>query len=273
MSLANLTQHTPLHYTCAGYGPNVLLIHGWASSGRMWDDLTGALERPARFWTIDLAGFGASPLPENPILDINAQAALVLDFCDQHSLQPSAIIGHSMGGMLALKLALLRPAWAGALALLSPVVTGRFAFDLNRLVSTEVGSFALARSKPFWWLAQSELLAPLLSVPPYVGPAAADRIRQDFKRASWQAAASAIASIARENLEPELRTIQQPALVLIGADDTTVPPQEGRLAAHRLPNARLLELPGVNHQPLDEQPETVIAALRDFLVETGAALP
>jgi pimeloyl-ACP methyl ester carboxylesterase len=266
-------QHTHLHYSCVGHGPDVLLIHGWASSGRMWDVLTGALERHARFWVIDLAGFGESPLPDNLMPDVNTHAALVMDFCDQHSLQPKAIVGHSMGGMLALKLALLRPEWAGALALLSPVVTGRFAFDLNRLVSTEVGSFALARSKPFWWLAQSELLAPLLSVPPYVGPAAAERIRQDFIRASWQASTGAIASIARENLEPELRTIQQPALVLIGAEDTTVPPQEGRLAAHRLQNARLLELPGVNHQPLDEQPETVIAALRTFLIETGAALP
>ncbi|MCB9457862.1 MAG: alpha/beta hydrolase [Anaerolineaceae bacterium] len=274
MSLVNHTQPIQLHYTCAGAGPDVLLIHGWASSGKMWQVMTDALQDRARFWAIDLAGFGASPsLPANPMLDINTHAALVMDFCDQHGIQPKAIVGHSMGGMLALKLALLRPELAEALVLLAPVVTGRFTLELNRLVSTDVGSFALARSKPFWWLAQSELLAPLLSVPAYVGVEAAERIRQDFIRATWQAATGALASIARENLEPDLRRIQQPTLVLIGAEDTTVPPQEGRLAAHRLQNARLLELPGVNHQPLDEQPDTVIAALGAFLAETGAALP
>ncbi|MCB9450713.1 MAG: alpha/beta hydrolase [Anaerolineaceae bacterium] len=273
MSLTNETQRIQLHYRRTGYGPDVLLLHGWASSGRMWDVLTDALHTQARFWAVDLAGFGDSPLPDNPMLDMDTHAALVMDFCDDHGIRPQAIIGHSMGGMLALKLALLRPELAGALALLSPVITGRFSFDLNRLVGTDVGSFALARSKPFWWLAQSVLLAPLLSVPTYVNAAAAERIQEDFKRATWQAATGAIASIARENLEHDLRQIEQPALVLVGANDTTVPPQEGRLAAYHLRNARLFELPGVNHQPLDEQPETVVEALQSFLVEVGAALP
>ncbi|MBZ0275757.1 MAG: alpha/beta hydrolase [Anaerolineae bacterium] len=265
-----------LHYARTGFGPDVLLIHGWASSERMWERLTDTLQDHARCWAIDLCGFGASPRPlDDNTLDIDTHTAHIIDFCEQHGIHPKAVIGHSMGGMLALKLALLRPDLVGSLVLLSPVITGRFGvyIDLNRLINSDVGSFALARSKPFWWLMQSHLLAPLLSVPVYVNAEAAERIRDDFKRTSWQAATWSIASIARENLEPSLGAIRQPTLVIIGAEDTTVPPQQGRLAAHRLPNARLLELPGVNHQPLDEQPEQVVSTLSQFLMDIGAALP
>jgi pimeloyl-ACP methyl ester carboxylesterase len=107
-----------------------------------------------------------------------------------------------------------------------------------------------------------------MMIPWFTHPDAAARIRQDFKRADWYAIASALDSIARENLEPSLHQISHPALVIVGSQDTTVPPLEGRMAARRLPAGRLLELPSVYHQPLDETPETVIDAVRDFLIES-----
>ncbi|MEZ4668863.1 MAG: alpha/beta hydrolase [Anaerolineae bacterium] len=247
----------------------MLLIHGWASSGQMWSRLSRDLQADARFWAVDLYGFGQSPRPQgDEPIHIEHHAERLLDFCEQHQLQPKLIIGHSMGGMLALKLATLRADLTERLVLMSPVVTGRYGFmvDLNKLFTGEWANFALAKSKPFWLLSQN-ILMPLLGGPThwYLDQEATARIVQDYQRASWQASAYALASIARQNLEPHLPHIQHPALVIVGSNDTTVPPDEGRLAAHRLPNAQLLELPGIHHQPLDESPQQVVGAVREFL--------
>lgn len=266
-----IATHSPahLHYTTVGHGPDVLLIHGWASSGQMWSRLTRNLQRAARFWAVDLYGFGQSPRPlgDEPV-HIEHHAERLLNFCEHHHIQPKLIIGHSMGGMLALTLAAARPDLMERLVLLAPVVTGRYGYrlDLNRLFTGDWATFALAKSKPFWLLSQNVLM-PLLSGPThwYLNNEATTRIVQDYQRASWQASAYALQSIARQNLEPHLPRIQHPALVIVGSHDTTVPPEEGRLAARQLPNARLLELPRTHHQPLDERPQQVIGAVRDFL--------
>lgn len=260
---------TQLHYTCDGQGPDVLLIHGWASSGRMWTRLVEALKDRARLWSVDLYGFGASPRPDgNTSVDIDLQLSLLHEFCVQHEIHPRLVIGHSMGGMLALKLAAEYPEFAERLVLLAPVVTGRFGYmlDLNRVFNSDFASLALACSKPFWVLSQNVFM-PLFGAPThwYLDDNATARIIDDYKRSSWQAVAYSIQGIARENLQPCLPKITQPALVVVGSWDTTVPPEESRLAAHSLPNGRLLELARTRHQLLDERPQRVIAAVREML--------
>jgi pimeloyl-ACP methyl ester carboxylesterase len=260
---------TALHYTCAGEGPDVLLIHGWASSGRMWQRLLRDLGHAARFWAVDLYGFGQSARPrgDEPVL-IDRHRDMLLQFCEIHTIRPRAVIGHSMGGMLALKMAIARADMLERLVLIAPVVTGRFGYplDLNKLVVSDWGSFALSKSKPFWLLTQM-VISPLFSRSShwYLNDEAADRILKDFQQASWQASAYALQSIARENLEPCLSTIQHPALVIVGQQDFTVPPDEARFAAAQLPNARFLELSSTYHQPLDEKPEQVVAAIHEFI--------
>ncbi len=258
-----------LHYTCTGSGPDILLIHGWASSHRMWNRLVRDLSPVARCWAVDLYGFGQSPHPlGDEVIQVQHHLNILHDFCELHDLRPKAVIGHSMGGLLTLKLAAQYPKLVEKIVLLSPVVTGRYGVpvDLNRLVQTDWGELALAKSKPFWLLAQN-LLTPMINRPAhwYLDDEASNRIMEDFQRASWQASTYALQSIARENMEPHLPAIQQPALVIVGSRDVTVPPDEGRLAARLLPHARLFEIDHAHHQPLDEAPEQVVQAVQTFL--------
>ncbi len=228
------------------------------------------LQPMARLWALDLYGFGESPRPlEGPMPDVDLHTQMVADFCDQHNIRPAAIIGHSMGGMLTLKLALARPDLARNLVLLSAVVTGRYGhpINLNKLVASDWGNFAIAKSKPLWMLAQSDWMAALLSTPWYMSEADKRRTMEDFQRTSWQAAIFALLSIARENLEQQLATLANPALIIVGAKDFTVPPDESRLAAQLLSDSRLVELPNSHHHPLEEEPERVIPAVRQFLIE------
>lgn len=260
---------TQLHYNSHGDGPDVLLIHGWASSGQMWSRLTRELGHMARFWSVDLHGFGQSPRANaDQTLSVQHHAESLLEFCAHYHVRPTALVGHSMGGMLALKLAAEQPEIARKLVLMSPVVTGRFGhpIEFSGLFANERVTSTLSKAAPLWTLAQT-VVSPIFTRPShwYLNAADAARIQQDFQRASWQASTHALHSIARENMQPHLPRIEQPTLVILGTHDTTVPPNEGRLAAKQLPNARLLELPRTHHQPLDEQPQQVVTAVRDFL--------
>src|SRR5262245_24121570 len=123
MTISNRT--ADLYYECTGNGPDVLLIHGWASSGRMWKRLVHDLSHALRFWSLDLIGFGSSTISPDALgLSIEQHTATVIDFCEQKNIRPKVVMGHSMGGMIALKLALIRPDLVGSLVLASPAVTG-----------------------------------------------------------------------------------------------------------------------------------------------------
>jgi pimeloyl-ACP methyl ester carboxylesterase len=256
-----------LHYTVSGYGPDVLLIHGLMSSSAMWQRLRQHLEHQYRFWAVDLYGFGESPRPDPAeSLDINRHLELLLEFCARQHLRPHGIIGHSMGGLLTLKLALAQPDLTQRLALLAPVVTGRYTLDLHHLALSSLGKTTVALTKPLWPLTQ-QVLGPLFTRPThwYVEAATSERIVRELQQASWEASTAAILSIPEHNLETDLPRIQQPTLVVVGSADPTVPPEQGRLAARLIPQAQLLDLPGVHHQPLDERPQVVIAALSQHL--------
>src|SRR3990170_1302151 len=96
-------------YRVRGDGRDVLLIHGWASSGRMWQSLMGALAPRFRCWALDLPGFGDSDKPTNGWYSIQAYVELARDFMAAHGMRRPDVLGHSMGGMIALSLAAESP--------------------------------------------------------------------------------------------------------------------------------------------------------------------
>lgn len=255
-----------LNYIRAGIGPDVLMIHGWASSSRMWTHLMGALASERRTWAIDLAGFGGSRLPAHVRPDLDAQLSWVVRFIEQHQLRPTVVVGHSMGGLLSLKLAHQRPDLVERLILMCPVVTGRFGLNAHQLFGSRLWMVMAARTQRAWTLAQSNLLAPLISAPLYVAPRHRARYIQDFRRSNWDAAMAALESISLTSMHAVLGEIRQPTLVVVGGRDFTVSPEEGRLAARLMPNAQLAEFPTAHHQPLDELPERFIDLTRDFIL-------
>jgi pimeloyl-ACP methyl ester carboxylesterase len=256
---------SPLHWQRVGTGKDVLLVHGWASSSRMWNTLVNALEHKYRFWMLDLPGFGNSPLLDMP-LTVEHYTALVAAFCEYHQFRPEIVIGHSMGGMLTLKLALMRPDLMDKLVLVCPVVTGRVGwfFDLKTLIHSRLGHLTIQYSKGVWEFAQ--YVSPFLwSFPPYNTDEYHRRKLEEFRAAKWQAAAECLKSLAAEDLTPALRQIQKPTLVMIGCQDFTVPPDEGRIAAKMIADARLVEFMRSHHHPLDEETPLFLEALDQFL--------
>ncbi|MBO0755368.1 MAG: alpha/beta hydrolase [Bradyrhizobiaceae bacterium] len=111
-----------IHYLDEGTGPTLLLIHGL--SGQMHNfthSLLGKLRQDFRVVILDRPGSGYSTLPANASATIGVQAQIISRFCQEIKLGRPLIVGHSLGGAIALALALNHPEQVAGLALLAPV--------------------------------------------------------------------------------------------------------------------------------------------------------
>ncbi len=101
-------KNTKVHYTCSGSGPAVLLLHGFLEDLTMWDDLEREFSKKNRVVRIDLLGHG---LTENQgeVHSMEDQAEMVKTLLEELKIDRYAVIGHSMGGYIALAMAELYP--------------------------------------------------------------------------------------------------------------------------------------------------------------------
>jgi pimeloyl-ACP methyl ester carboxylesterase len=111
-----------LHYIDKGTGPVLLLIHGLAGQVlNFTHSLLGRLTRDFRVIILDRPGSGYSLRPDESLAPLTAQARIIGRFCQALGLERPVIVGHSLGGAVALALALNHPEQVGALALIAPV--------------------------------------------------------------------------------------------------------------------------------------------------------
>jgi pimeloyl-ACP methyl ester carboxylesterase len=238
----------PLAYTHAGVGPPVLLVQGVGVHGEGWrPQLDALLPHFACLW-YDNRGVGASQPAAGPITvsRLVEDAIALLD----HRGWPSAhVIGHSLGGLIALRLALTDPARIRSLALLCTFARGRDAGASARMawigLRTRVGSRRMRRA------AFLEILAP----PGYVPSADGERVAHDLAPLFGHDLADhpaiegqQLAAMRAEDTLPELgRLAGIPALVVSGQHDPIAPPRLGEQLARGIAGARFELLPDQAH--------------------------
>jgi len=252
-----------LYYQTVGDGPAVLMIHGWASSWRMWARSMSRLARAGyRAWAVDLIGFGASDKPGSDWYSLERFTRTLTDFCDRMGVDRPALVGHSMGGTIALDMAAQRE--ARSLVAVSPIVNGELGLPLRRLWASPLARrfFETVRKRAFFSIAGDRRLVVL---PWLHRDLARRRMLQDLRTTTVNAAVGSLRAVVTSNLQDRLPMIHAPTLVLAGGRDTTVPPSQARLAARSIPGARLVIWPAVGHQVVDERGDDFDALLIDHL--------
>lgn len=228
-----------------------------------------------RTWAVDLAGFGDSQRMVNvsPV-SVEDQTRFVLEFCDLAKIRPYAVIGHSMGGTIALKLALDHAERLDRLVLVCPVITGRF-YPHQRIMLRLLHSWRSHRvNRPAYGFA-SRVWAGIQRaswVTPFASaldlhPEIIQRNVEDFQRSTWGAVYGGVTSLLDIGLEQRLGEVRKPTLVITGARDDTVPPSDSSLAANGIYNAQFVEMVSGRHNPHDEQPEYFNKIVHRFLAE------
>jgi pimeloyl-ACP methyl ester carboxylesterase len=277
MPTIQVDQHT-IHYSVEGSGPDVLLIHGWASSQRMWERPASRLASAGfRAWALDLPGCGESRSfgATNGWYTIPNLTGVVAAFAERVGIERMALVGHSMGGSIALELTDRRPEAVSALVLVSPAVGGRLGLSLHLLFESRWGRRLLELSQRHNALARlgglSTFGAPWFGAPWLSRSLRAGLYRdaQDLARTAPQAAIGGLRGVLDFDFTDRLAQIRTPTLVIVGARDATVPPREGEQAASKIPGARLVKLRGVGHQPVDERPEEFDHLLLGFLKDSN----
>src|SRR5918999_3085746 len=108
-----------IRYDVIGGGPAVVLVHGWLSSSRIWEQLAARLAQRFTVYTLDLPGFGESDKPLSGY-GIRNGSRLLYAFCAHFGLTRTNVIGHDLGGEMARKLGAGPPGGGGRPPLVAP---------------------------------------------------------------------------------------------------------------------------------------------------------
>jgi len=253
-----------LHVESSGQGAPLVLLHGWAMHSGIWGPLVPRLARRCRVHAVDLPGHGLSALRAPFTLD-GTVAAVAAAFAAERG--PLAVLGWSLGGLVAMRWARTEPAKIGRIALVSTSPRFAAAADWPHAVSAEtLGRFG-DELHVAWRLTLQRFLALQLRGSEHGRATLAALRRQVFARGepSAKALVGALDVIVTTDLRAEIADIAQPALVVAGSRDTLALPTASRWLAKHLPDARLALLTGAAHVPFLSHAEAFGAALGEFL--------
>lgn len=236
-------------------GPPLVLLHGAGGTHRHWAEEIRSLPG-RRVLALDLPGHGGSPGPS--LTSIAAYARSVLAALDALQIPSAVLAGHSMGGAIAMALALEMPSRVAGLAL---VATG---------AKLRVSQFVLdATANP------AALAASAATMCDYAfGPLAGASLRQEFTEGLLAGAPGVAHGDFRAcdafDVMARLGEIRAPTLVVCGAEDRLTPPKYAELLRDRIPGARLELVPGAGHMVTVEAPGRVAGAIEAFLASIAA---
>ncbi len=276
-----ITSHTitldgeRLTYVTAGdpAAPPVVLVHGWMSYAGVWRSTQAALQ--SRYYTVavDLLGFGDSAKPAHGDYSIAAQGQRVLKLADALGFERFTLIGHSMGGQIALHIAACQtPDRIVRLVDVAGVAAAKLTSHVEHLYPLVTAGRWLpwgyrvnAALNRYPWFVRAQYRAWFYRIDSL--PLAA--WAEDRQRACQPGCAlpsyAAMHALRALDLTPHLAAITAPTLVIFGARDGTVPIEQGRLVARTVPDVRLVEIDDCGHFPMYEQPAAYLDALRGFL--------
>jgi len=258
-----------------GDGPPVILIHGLGASAEIWSANIGALASRHRVYVPDLPGFGRTEKPERMDYGPGAYSRFVRDFMAALGIGRAALVGHSLGGGVALRVILDDPGRVDRLILLSSAGIGREVSLPLRIAS--LPCFDRIFFKPPLPVFTRFLHRLVFDPATITGEFARLYYEMFFQPSSVRAFTGILRSIATlrgarpgvlEPIREGLGTITAPTLVLWGRQDRILPVNQALDAAGRIPGARLHVFEHCGHMPNVEYPEEFNRLVLDFLKES-----
>jgi 3-oxoadipate enol-lactonase len=254
-----MARHVPASGTPQRH--TLVFLHGIGGRAAGWSPVQqscAAAGYPSLAW--DMPGYGDSPAIEP--CDFDGLADSLAALMDSHGLQQAVLVGHSLGGMVALQMWARHPTRIRALVLAasSPAFghgSGDFqqAFIAQRLAPLQAGK----RMQDV-----AEALVPTMVAPGFEGPglAHAKACMGSIKPAAYQAALHALVQFEQRAALP---TIAVPTLCIAAEHDRTAAPSVVQRMAEKIPNAQYQCMSGVGHLLTFEQPERFTQTLLPFL--------
>jgi pimeloyl-ACP methyl ester carboxylesterase len=263
-----------IRYFVAGDGPPLVLVHGLGGSATNWSELAPLLAAKHRLLIPDLPGHGGSDRLA-AVSGLQPYADRVAAVMEGEGIASAPVVGHSLGGLVVLRLALRRPEAVSAIVLAGSAGLSIGGIWLRNLLTvfTIVRPGRLA-GRHRLLVARTPLLRRLVfgfvSVADPVGLAdtavdgfLAGQVLHTDTASAWRA-------LRDDDPREELEHIRCPALLLWGAEDAQLPLGDAFEYARRL-RAPLRTIAGCGHLLIGERPDACARAIEDFLARTANA--
>lgn len=260
---------TPVRYADAGKGTQVVvLLHGYLESIEVWDDFAGELGKAYRVIRIDLPGHGFSDWGGREVIGIDYMADTVAAVLDIAGVERCTVVGHSMGGYVAVALAVNHPEKLEGLVLFhsSPNAdTPEKAANRQREIELiEAGKKEmLARVNPGKGFAEINLRRCAEAI---------EELAEQVMLTDDEAIVAVLKGMSqRKDRNEEMRKLGIPKLMIFGLGDNYIPVAAAESMALAQPQAKVAWLEKSGHMGFVEQPEESLAILKDFLSSVAAA--
>jgi len=260
-----------VNYVEIGAGEPLLFIHGVSGCWQNWlENLPHLAAAGRRCVALDLPGFGASPIPAWPI-GMAAYGRLVRDFCERLGLDGATLVGNSMGGLVAVELALAAPAAFPRLVLVAAAGIINTWRPEERAVAT---AWAWRRFSPRFADRGRQIVArprlrravfqPFVRFPSRLDD---DLLIEQIVNGLHQADGfePALADLIRTDFRERLATIAMPTMIVWGLSDRVIPVAAAASYHRRIPHSRLEIFERTGHVPQLERPLRFNALLDEFL--------
>ena len=245
-----------VHYEAIGRGAPVVFLHGWLGSWRYWFPSMEKVSSHFRCYSFDFWGFGDSR-NGHTIESVQAYSNQVIRFLDKLGIERAQLVGHSMGGMVALKTAINNRKRIVRVAAVGAPIVGSSLSALLKLTDYPVIARLFANTEWF----RRFMFRRFLAVEDDPG---VREILDDSVKSSSTTINRAISSMLRTDLRPELSRLSVPSLIIHGGRDEIVHPNQADLFAN-VDNAQVVLMPECHHFPFLEDAELFNDVLLRFL--------
>ncbi|MBK5231987.1 MAG: alpha/beta hydrolase [Thermoleophilia bacterium] len=270
----------PVTYHRAGEGPPLVLIHGITSSSRTWKSVMPRLAEKYDVIAPDLLGHGRSAKPKGDY-SLGAYASGIRDLLVALEVPKATIVGHSLGGGIALQYAYQFPDRVGRLVL---VDTGGIDKEVNlvlRAATLPGAEFVLPVMFAGPLHDAGLKLRRLLTMVGIQPSADVQGVSEGFSSLTEADARRAFLNTVRSVIDPTGQKVTAkdrlylsadiPSLIVWGERDRIIPSSHGQLAHELMPGSQLEIFPGAGHFPFNADPDRFIKVLTEFIESTEPA--
>jgi pimeloyl-ACP methyl ester carboxylesterase len=264
-------------FRIAGEGPLIVLLHGITSTSDVWLQAMGRLAERYTVVAPDLLGHGRSAKPRGDY-SLGAYASGGRDLLGVLGFERGTVVGHSLGGGIALQFAYQFPEYCERLVLVSSGGLGKEVHPLLRAAALPGAELVLPLIIRDWVIGAGSAVAGFLGGFGFsAGPDLAEAAR-GYASLADRGAREAFLHTLRAVVDLEGQRVSAtdrlylaqrlPTLLIWGTNDPIIPIAHGRAAQERIPESRLVEIPGAGHWPQLDDPDRFVAELTEFVETT-----
>lgn len=267
-----------LHYVRAGDGPPLVFLHGVLGSHRVWAHLASEMAESHTVLAPDLFGCGDSARPMADY-SLGGHAGVVRDLLDAHDIKEVTLVGHSLGGGIAMEFTYLFPERVRGLVLVASGGLGREVNLLLRAPTLPGAEWLLPVVASGFARRQGNALRRGLKMVGVRGSTDVAEAWHGFEQLADSDSRRAFLATIRSVVGPDgqrvsaaelLPKMKVPAMVVWGDRDRLIPVSHAKAAVDHMPDAKLIIFEGAGHFPHLDQPDRFAALMWEFTQELYA---